>query len=117
MAAMREVRRWGLVLVFGALTTFLAGAGGCGKDETEPVRRPASARKTRVVVNAACPIEGKAINAKSVPTELTRTYQGKRIGFCCAACPAAWDKLTDKEKAAKLPAAPALKPAPKPAPK
>ena len=52
--------------------------------------------------NAKCPITGKSIERMNCPKELTRMCEGKKVGFCCAGCPKAWDKLTDTEKDAKL---------------
>jgi hypothetical protein len=48
---------------------------------------------------------GNPIDAESVPAELTREWKGVKVGFCCAGCPPAWDKLSDQEKLAKLAAA------------
>jgi len=38
----------------------------------------------------------------TVPASLTRVHRCERVAFCCAGCPAKWDKLTDEEKDAKL---------------
>jgi hypothetical protein len=57
------------------------------------------------VVNARCPIMGNKIDPGNVPDDLTREWKGKKIGFCCAACPPKWDKLSDEEKQEKLDAA------------
>ncbi len=57
------------------------------------------------VVNAVCPISGKKFDPYNVPDERIREFQGKKVGFCCPACPPAWDKLTDQEKQEKLDAA------------
>ena len=54
------------------------------------------------VVNTTCPIMGKQIDPADVPATLTREWNGQTVGFCCAACPAAWDKLSDAEKKQKL---------------
>lgn len=54
------------------------------------------------VVNVVCPIMGTQIDPAKVPDSLTREYKGQKVGFCCGACPAAWDKLSDAEKDAKL---------------
>ena len=44
-------------------------------------------------------------------------YKGHRVAFCCAGCPAMWDKLSDAEKKAKLSkAAPTHKPGHRDAP-
>jgi YHS domain-containing protein len=56
-------------------------------------------------VNMKCPISGMTIDPMNTPEKLTRMYKGKKIGFCSPACPAAWDKLSDMEKDAKLMAA------------
>jgi hypothetical protein len=53
-------------------------------------------------VNDACPITGKKIDMMNTPEKLTILYKGKKVGFCCPACPAEWEKLTDAEKDAKL---------------
>jgi hypothetical protein len=53
-------------------------------------------------VNDRCPISGKKIDMMNTPENLTTLYKGKKVGFCCPACPPAWDKLTDKEKTEKL---------------
>jgi len=60
------------------------------------------------VVNIRCPIKGLKIDPNNVPDVLTREYKGQKIGFCCAGCPAAWDKLSNDEKDKKL--ADAMKP-------
>jgi hypothetical protein len=65
---------------------------------------------TVAVVNATCPITGEKIDSAKVAADLTTTYKGQKIGFCCGMCPAAWDKLSDADKDKKL--AEAMKPAP-----
>jgi len=45
---------------------------------------------------------GTKIDPAKVPESLTRTYNGKKVAFCCAGCPVAWDKLSDADKTAKL---------------
>ncbi len=52
--------------------------------------------------NNLCPIMGSPINAEKVTKNLIRDYQGKKVAFCCAGCPATWDKLTNTQKLAKL---------------
>lgn len=53
-------------------------------------------------VNNACPITGKKIDMMNTPETLTALYKGKKVGFCCPACPSEWEKLPDAEKDAKL---------------
>lgn len=68
-------------------------------------RRKAEADKAEAdtgVVNVRCPVMGGRIDPENVPAELTRTYKGRKVGFCCAGCPVAWDALGDEEKAEKL---------------
>jgi hypothetical protein len=52
--------------------------------------------------NNLCPIMGAPINAARVTKNLTRDYKGQKVAFCCAGCPATWDKFTDTQKEAKL---------------
>jgi len=53
-------------------------------------------------INDGCPISGKKIDMMNTPENLTTLHKGKKVGFCCPACPPAWEKLTDAEKDAKL---------------
>ena len=53
-------------------------------------------------VNARCPIMDSPINPSKVSKKLTKHYKGQQVAFCCAGCPAAWDKLTEAEKDTKL---------------
>jgi uncharacterized ParB-like nuclease family protein len=53
-------------------------------------------------VNTKCPIMGGKVDPAKTPAELTRQFQGQTVGFCCGGCPAAWDRLSDDQKAAKL---------------
>jgi hypothetical protein len=52
------------------------------------------------VDNVRCPIMGMAVS--EVPEKNVREYKGKKLGFCCGDCPAAWDKLSDSEKEKKF---------------
>jgi hypothetical protein len=52
--------------------------------------------------NVRCPIMDGPIVAEKVTKKLTREYKGRKIAFCCAGCPSAWDKLSDAKKDAKL---------------
>jgi hypothetical protein len=52
--------------------------------------------------NSVCPIMGGKIDADKVSPELTRTFEGKTVAFCCGGCPAKWDQLSDEQKRAKL---------------
>ena len=53
--------------------------------------------------NVSCPImAGSRINPDKVAKNLIRDYKGEKVAFCCGGCPAAWDKLDDAEKKAKL---------------
>ena len=54
------------------------------------------------IVNTRCPIMGTKLDPNKVTAKLTRIYEGKKIGFCCAGCPSAWDKLSDQQKREKL---------------
>lgn len=60
--------------------------------------------------NTACPIMGTKIDPAKVTADLIREFNGQKVAFCCAMCPAQWDKLTDAEKKTKLMAATAAKP-------
>jgi len=57
------------------------------------------------VTNTRCPIMGRPVDPANVPANLTREHKGRRVGFCCSGCPAAWDKLTETQKESRLAAA------------
>ena len=57
------------------------------------------------LVNVRCPIMGAALQADKVSANLTRMFKGRKVGFCCAGCLVAWDKLSDAVKVKKLHAA------------
>ncbi len=50
-----------------------------------------------------CPIMGSPIDINMVDDSLTRDYNGRKVAFCCAGCPSAWDKLSNSEKQSKVP--------------
>ncbi|MFP4354155.1 MAG: hypothetical protein ACLFUJ_03445 [Phycisphaerae bacterium] len=58
--------------------------------------------KEGLYANAKCPTMGSPIHAKNVKDSLTRQFKGQTVAFCCGGCPAAWDKLSAEDKAAKL---------------
>ena len=83
------------VLTAGALVLLDLGCG----EKAEEI----SAVDAKEYANVNCPImTGSKINPAKVTDELTRTYKGKKVAFCCAGCPGAWDKLSDDEKDTKL---------------
>ena len=73
----------------------LAGAREKVTAVYESIKRPD-------VVNNKCPIMGGKVDPKKVPDNLYRKFRGQGVGFCCAGCPHAWDKLSDEDKAKKL---------------
>ncbi len=75
---------------------------GCEKKSEKQAAEAGQEKTATEFVNARCPMMENKIDPEKVTKELTRTYKGKKIGFCCAGCPTAWDKLSDTEKAAKL---------------
>ena len=89
----------GVAVLASSLMVLTPAGCASGQSSSAPTAQTAKA------VNAKCPIMGNAIDSAKVPQELTRVYKGQTVGFCCAMCPPAWDKLTDAEKDAKLQAA------------
>lgn len=59
---------------------------------------PTPTRTPTPVINTKCPIMGGKVNPAKVAANLVRTFGGKKVGFCCAGCPAKWDKLASAEK-------------------
>ena len=92
----REAKAAKLQAVMHAGDAMHSGGMGEGDDDPDADGEPGE------VVNTYCPIMGNKIDPANVPDELTRRWQGAKVGFCCAACPAEWDKLSDMQKAQKL---------------
>ena len=82
-----------------ACLTLVVALAGCSKE----AKQTGSAGPVPVaqLANAKCPMMGSELTG-NVPASLVREFQGKKVGFCCAGCPGAWDKLSDEEKIAKL---------------
>jgi hypothetical protein len=85
--------------VVAVATLALWWLGGCpsAKESGDPVGKPAAGQSANLV----CPMSGKVV-AVGNDAPPTRTFEGKVVGFCCAKCPAEWDKLSDADKKAKL---------------
>jgi hypothetical protein len=91
-----------MLSVVAVATLALWWLGGCSssKEPGSPVKNSVAAEPANLV----CPMSGKVVAVgKDAPP--TSTFEGKAVGFCCAKCPAAWDKLSDADKKAKLAAA------------
>ena len=71
-----------------------------GDRDAQPAQTAASP-----YVNATCPIMGSPIDPAKVTPDLVRTFEGRKVAFCCSSCPPAWDKLSDEQKRQKLSAA------------
>jgi YHS domain-containing protein len=73
--------------ILGALAVGLAIAiaAPAGEEGAKPADPPAG--KKEVKAQETCPVSGKAID-KSI----FREHDGKRVYFCCARCPAAFEK-------------------------
>lgn len=59
--------------------------------------------KPQFANSLSCPIMGSPIDMNTVDESLTREYGGRKVAFCCAGCPSAWDQLSDPQKQAKVP--------------
>lgn len=79
----------------------MSGQSSCQTRDKTQTQAP-SGLAAEGVVNDRCPIMGGKIDPAKVPAALTREFNGHKVGFCCGGCPAAWDKLSDTEKQAKL---------------
>lgn len=79
------------------LLSTLVLATGCSDAATD-----ASATTGITVVNKVCPIMGSDVKPEELTPELTRDFNGKKVGFCCPPCLEEWDEMSDAEKTAKL---------------
>jgi len=94
-------------LIAAAFLFAVVFAGGCKEEKPASETATETAKETQQeaaakVVNDRCPMMGTKIDPEKVPANLTRTYKGQKVGFCCGGCPTAWDMLSDAEKDAKL---------------
>jgi hypothetical protein len=72
------------------------------KDLLNQIREKLVVLTKPAFVNTHCPIMGSPITPEEVTPNLVREYKGQKVAFCCGGCPGEWDKLSDKEKEAKL---------------
>ena len=89
----------GLLIVAGAICL-----AGCDKGPDSSGKPADKAPDEKIeFANVRCPImTGSVIDPENVPADLIREFDGKKVAFCCAGCPAAWDRLTHDEKQEKL---------------
>ena len=57
---------------------------------------PASTQASMGMVNDACPISGNPVD----PHATTVAMGAYEVGFCCDACPNAWDKMSSADRQA-----------------
>ncbi len=96
---MKKIGKWGLVgVMFLALAFAMSSmtASAAGKEEKGSAKT-LKIEKLVPIVNPTCPIMGTAMD-KTAPENMTRMYNGQRIGFCCGECLTKWDAMSDKEK-------------------
>lgn len=90
-------------VLLAALTVFAFFLGGCGKKETQPVSEPAPAEETQEPEEAQAPEEvSDQDKADEVAALIDAIYVQRRTDETdaqCAAAKAAWDALTDAQKA------------------
>ncbi len=84
-----------------------ANKGACCDTKEAPAKSDAPAKSSAapatptgnmVVINTLCPIGNDEFGSKDHPAELSRTWNGKNIGFCCDHCVAKFDKMTPEKK-------------------
>lgn len=79
----------------------LVAVAGCSEPRSSHSTTDAvDAKVATVPVNANCPIMGNPVDPA-----VTVQWNDQTVGFCCADCIPAWNKLSDQEKQAKLDAA------------
>jgi hypothetical protein len=74
---------------------------GCKGSEKADAKADAAPKASMGVVNSKCPM----MTSHPAGTKVTADFKGQKVGFCCAGCLPAWNKLTDEQKAEKLNAA------------
>ena len=80
------------ILMFLAAVAFVSS--GCSKSEPAVI-------VSSIPVNTVCPIMGGEVQSDGG----SAIWNGTTVAFCCEGCAPKWDKLSDEDKAAKLPAA------------
>jgi hypothetical protein len=80
---------------------------GCPDGHNHAAHVPASDANLVRVVNRWCPVAGEdpVGNEMVADAELTRTFRGQTVGFCCPNCLPVWDKMNDEQRDAALKAA------------
>ncbi len=91
-----------LFALLTATALLISGMTGCQQEEpTETSDTPAETANANYV-NTYCPIMQQNKISGDVPDSLVTEFKGRKVAFCCAGCPAAWDELSEQEKIAKL---------------
>ena len=93
---MKSLRYMVLAALVVAVTAYVAVA----VEEKPVTTKPAAA-----VVNAKDPMCGMAVDPAKVTDDTSKMFKDLKVAFCSKDCVAAWDKLSDTDKEAKLLAA------------
>lgn len=88
---MRIAARCALAVVACSLTLVF----GCASDKG---MSGSNGDKNMVAVNKNCVMQ----NDEAVDPAVHETYKGQVVGFCCAKCEGAFDKMTDAQKDAAV---------------
>ena len=104
LAALADVRA-SLKQVHDRADKAVASVDGAAKHDHKAHKAGEAKGEVAAYANAKCPIMGSPINPEKVKPALVRSFEGQKVAFCCGGCPAAWDKLSDEQKTAKLQAA------------
>jgi len=97
-----------LVLASAVSMALLSGCAGKNCCDDKEAATKAGAANV-AIVNTMCPIGGDEFDSKEHPATLTRTVEGKAIGFCCEGCTKKFDKMTTEKQHEVLTAANANK--------
>lgn len=99
-----------LLILSAAACLFAGSAFAAPKDKSKTPTKPKAAKLIEVKV---CPVTGEAVSGSGGGSEVYGKY---KVNFCCAGCKPEFDKMSAKDKDAKI-AATLKKPDTKAAPK
>ena len=72
------------------LLAIVVSAAGCASPTPQP-------HGGAVPVNQICPVTNDAVDP-----QLTTSFEGQTVGFCCSDCPSEWEQMSTEQKRAAL---------------
>src|SRR5690349_12006715 len=78
------------------LTAGVAMLAGCNDNKSSKATTT-TAQAAPSVINSKCPVSGEPVDK-----DVSLSYKGQGVGFCCKACIGKWSEMPEADRDAKM---------------